>query len=602
MLIKRTIDWYSNNSLVKKLYLAFIFLVIIPISILAIIVNQISNQIIIDKAVKSSVQNLDVINSGLQSQIKHVIHLSKIIVSNELVQENLRDKTFDKTKIYEREAVVRTFLDYVIEPGDVVSSAILYRNDGYLLGSGRVSVSAIKDSEMASDMHLKIVKEKYGGVFWRKLHRISYHNNEKSFFSVSLLRAVIDTVSGKIIGVLEINIDEKIISDIYGELGYVSLQHLFISDDQGIVVSSDQPSEINTNINSKEYFTWAISNNHKGKIFKIKDNRYLVTSSSFKPLGWVIMGVIPVEELTQDNRKMTTLIFLIGGICILLTSIASVWLARTVTKPLVKLTRSMSNAGDGDLEVRVDVIGNDEIATLSQSFNRMIERISYLVDQVYTEQKRKREFELLALQAQINPHFLYNTLESVCSLAMMKRDEDVVRMVKALSMFYRIVLSKGRNVITIKEEIENLKHYFTIQQIRYVDKFDYEINIDQNIMDKSILKLSIQPLVENSIYHGLRNKRVKGKITITGVMVEDFVTITVEDNGVGIPDDVLTRIFTEDNLAKNKLSFGLKSVDERINLYFGSKFGLEIKSIQNEGTKIKIILPSGDVSKNGGLV
>jgi len=242
--------------------------------------------------------------------------------------------------------------------------------------------------------------------------------------------------------------------------------------------------------------------------------------------------------------------------------------------------------------IRMPSNRRDEIGILAQSFNEMLERISFLMEQLYNEQKKEQELELIALQSQINPHFLYNSLESICALSKLNRNEDAYTLGKALAMFYRGVLSRGKPFVTIKEEIDTLIHYFTIQETRYRGKFSYRICVGKELYDKRIVKLTLQPLVENAIYHGLKNVRRVGSIWILGkVESQDRIVLTVVDNGIGMSREQIEEVLSNGKRGDIGPGYGLRNVDQRIKLSFGDSYGLKIESRPGYYTKVHVLIP-----------
>lgn len=250
----------------------------------------------------------------------------------------------------------------------------------------------------------------------------------------------------------------------------------------------------------------------------------------------------------------------------------------------------MKKFGKGDLSVRVPVLYEDEIGILSEEFNKMSEQIRQLVDQVYREQRAKRKSELAALQAQINPHFLYNTLNSVSSLIKMNCPDEAFIMIQAIGTFYRTSLSDGKTLIPLEQEITNIENYIKIQKVRYGNKIEYEIDIENEILQEWIVKLTLQPLVENSIYHGIKEMRGKGIIRIKGWKEKNKVFIQVSDNGLGIPEEKLEELFSKDYREKGS-AFGLFNIQQRLQIYFGKEYGLTVESKLSQGTKATVCIP-----------
>ena len=270
----------------------------------------------------------------------------------------------------------------------------------------------------------------------------------------------------------------------------------------------------------------------------------------------------------------------------------SVYIPQSITEPITRLSEVTDQVAKGDLSVRSNVDSGGEVGVLSDSLNSMIDKINELLSQVTTEQTRLRKAELELLQSQINPHFLYNTLDTIVWLAEGSDKAKVVSMVESLSEFFRTSLNQGKDIISIKEEIQHVRSYLEIQQVRYQDILDYEIDIPEEMYKYQIPKITIQPLVENALYHGIKNKRRLGKITVTGE-VTDKVIIYVSDNGIGMTEErnkeVMDRILGKS--PDSEVGFGLYNVNERIRLKFGDGYGIDITSKYEEGTVSKVTLP-----------
>lgn len=579
--------WYFDLSIAKKLNITNLVVVVLPILLLALLANKISYSAIVEKSIKNSVQNLELINQSLNGLMRHGEDLTKIIVGNDKVQTTLRKAVGRSNSItFEDDVLIKSLLDNIIESGSSISSVVLYTDKNHVLSSGRINTSKIKQGNWQEYERIK-------STSIIDMHTIDYEFGSKTTYCVTFLKPVINTNDGSLMGKVEVNINEKNISNLYSHLKYGEKGRVLIVNNQGRIVSSADPSLLTENISKEPYFQWILKNNQKGTVFEIENEKYLITVNRFTPMDWTVLGLIPLNELTVDGNKVSNIILLTGLICIVLAILSSFIISKSISKPIVRLSKIMSSAGQGDLEVRASITSRDEIGLLSTSFNHMLERISSLMNLVYVEQRKKREFELLAIQAQINPHFLYNTLESICSLSQLGRNEDVFKMVKSLSMFYRIVLSKGRNIISIGEEFDNVRHYTDIQKLRYGEKFQCKIEVEEEILDKFIPKLSIQPLVENAIYHGIRNKKGVGLIKVIGKRQGEEAVISVTDNGLGFDEETLKNVLIASNENSKNASFGLKSVDDRIKLYFGSKYGIHIINHPLEGTTINVILPMG---------
>ncbi len=279
-------------------------------------------------------------------------------------------------------------------------------------------------------------------------------------------------------------------------------------------------------------------------------------------------------------------------------SIVAAWaLSRSIYTPIKKLHDVTKTITQNDLQALVTSDNVDEITELGLSFNIMIGKIRDLLDDKIREQENLRKAEMRALQSQINPHFLYNTLDTIIWMAEAKKTDQIVEVVSALSNFFRISLSKGKDWITIGEEIERIKSYLTIQKIRYQDIMDFKIDIDEEVADHTVLKLILQPLVENAIYHGIKNKREGGTISVRAKFNNDQeVILEVEDNGIGFTPDKLAQLQAElaDNSGeiKQESGFGIGNVNQRIKLYYGKQYGLSVKSDYQTGTHVSFVIPA----------
>ncbi len=307
------------------------------------------------------------------------------------------------------------------------------------------------------------------------------------------------------------------------------------------------------------------------------------------------------QARAQINEFYTTMFtyIIIAAVAVgLLVAFISYYISRSITRPVRELSKITEKVARGDLSVRAGIETGSEIAVLSKSFNEMIDRVSRLLDQVRVEQESLRRAELELLQSQINPHFLYNTLDTIVWLAEAGDQARVVSMVGSLSKFFRASLGQGKDQVTIKDELDHVRSYLEIQQVRYQDILDYSIDVPKELYDSPVPKITLQPLVENALYHGIKNKRGRGNISVTGKSENGCIYIYIEDNGMGMTPERLERVSEKMNdpgvfeTAEDKGDvFGLSNVNERIKLIFGSRYGIHIDSVYGEGTTVTILLP-----------
>ena len=279
-------------------------------------------------------------------------------------------------------------------------------------------------------------------------------------------------------------------------------------------------------------------------------------------------------------------------------SVLAAWgISRSIYIPIKKLHDVTSTITKNDLQALMTNDNVDEITELGLSFNIMIGKIKDLLDSKVKEQEYLKKAELRALQAQINPHFLYNTLDTIIWMAEAKQTDSVIEIVSALSSFFRISLSKGRDWITIGEEIERTRSYLTIQKMRYRDILDYRIEVDDRTLNNTILKLILQPLVENALYHGIKNKRHGGVIIVRAIQKnETEIILEVEDDGIGFTPEKLALVQAELEHESDDIrldaGFGIDNVNKRIKLYYGKQYGLSIRSAYRVGTCVTLLIPA----------
>lgn len=328
------------------------------------------------------------------------------------------------------------------------------------------------------------------------------------------------------------------------------------------------------------------------KVKSVSGQEMMVYTRHLKTNGWLVAALLPTNEMFHDVRTMQNSIHFTMIAVIVCSVLACVVLSRLIVLPIKRLTDTVS-VEDVTSIANVSSGGAREIQILSDKINELLSRVRQLIEQVKEEQEKKREAELSLMQEQINPHFLYNTLYSVQQLCELDESKEASAMVLALSNFFRTGLSRGEDVITIDTEINHVKNYLVIQHMKYGDKFEYEIEIAPDIRDCRILKLTLQPLVENALHHGIQNQAGKGMITITGKREGGRILFEVRDTGAGMASERLEQVRKSMNQEEgySQVSFGLRNVYSRLMLYYDGEARLEIESVQGRGTVIKVYIP-----------
>jgi two-component system sensor histidine kinase YesM len=315
--------------------------------------------------------------------------------------------------------------------------------------------------------------------------------------------------------------------------------------------------------------------------------------------NWKMVGISYVDELVPNKRNLSSFVIFILFFGIAFEILASMFISSKISQPIKRLERQMKRVENGDFDINLEVNGEDEVKRLSKAFNLMVSRIRQLMNQIISEQEAKRKSEFKALQAQINPHFLYNTLDSIVWMNENQNYEGVTIMVSALAKLFRVSISKGSEIINVSDEIDHATSYLTIQKIRYKDKFNFRIEAQPEVLYQKTLKLVLQPIIENAIYHGISQLQEKGEIKIAVAIEDGNIVYRVTDNGYGIKPEVLKTILDREPASAHGGGVGLKNVNERIKLCYGIEYGLEIVSELDVGTTVIIRIPLND-SGNGG--
>jgi len=412
--------------------------------------------------------------------------------------------------------------------------------------------------------------------------------------TISYIRRILDLNSpSKTIGYLMIDIPVASVAQILRPLLLSEDSSVMVIDSTGGLVYSlgrmpttqyslDRLQEIETdnytvvNINGTETLLFAYMTSH---------------------FGWHVVSENSVNLVAADNRKLNWIVMVLLVAIFLFAAAASFIIAYGIVRPVSKLKSAMLRVKGGDLNTIASVCSNDEIGELSGIFNDMIRRIRNLVEEVFTNKIKEQEARLNALEAQINPHFLYNTLENIRSIADLHEEETIEQMTVALSNMFRYNAKSDHNPVSVKDELEHVKNYLAIIQVRYNNTLEVSFELDGGVLEHDIIKLILQPLVENAVVHGLSKKLGDRRLTIRGHLTSDTLEMTVTDNGLGMTEERLSEVICL--LAQNaghipstgKGSIGLANVNDRIRLRYGDAYGLIVNSQENFGTTVKIILP-----------
>ena len=577
--------FYSFKSTIITLYLPII---IIFIFITGWVSTQLATAQIEENAYKNVNDTIFQTKNYLDNMLSDVFQ-QLVSLSNDPRILSLVDK--DKSEIKPESYVeIDNNLKLIYSRYNVILDSVLVnlnQNDFLLYHSSYNSNPSINYNKYFADFNGN--KE---GFYWSNIHQDQVFNQNNRVMSIfRLLEKQQSQAKGIVLFNLRAEFFEQVLNkSLIGDNGYLTL----ISPD-GIYESKTVKKDYKLDSSTLHSLQHLQKNHGKFSYENDAGESMIVIYDTLSANNWKIAAVIPQNEILKKvNYIKDFTIFLIVLMvisAILLTNIVG----KYISKPFNKMAKQMARINKKNLDFDFELSGPEEMKILHTGFKELIIRINTLMEQIRLEQEEKRQLEFAIMHAQINPHFLYNTMYSIKGLCDMGLNKDASQMITALSSFFRIGISKGKEIISIQEEMEHIQHYLFIQEMRYGDDFSYEIEVDEEILSYNIIKLSLQPLIENAIYHGVKRKRGLGKITIKGFQVNDTIHLEVMDNGNGIEPVKLQEILQEIEASyqekKKNLGIGLKSVNERIKIHFGNKYGLTIASEPSCGTVVSITIP-----------
>ncbi|MGL4738750.1 MAG: histidine kinase [Cellulosilyticaceae bacterium] len=465
-----------------------------------------------------------------------------------------------------------------------IANLAIFKGSGELIAASRyLQVDPSRDVTKESWFQNAI--ETPENVHFSSPHRqLIFRENDP--LVVSLSRVVSLNEDGNIIqGVLLVDMNLTGIEKICAPILEGGTGQVYIIAPNGDVVYGNETDV--TRHNNQEQ----INNLQEGVVVN-KRSKQIITTKIAGYTGWRIVGVWDLDKLVFDFANTKDFFILILMIGLMLCVGGTLFISSRLAAPLYRLQKSMKCVEAGDFDSRLDEGGEYIVSELSKTFNKMVERIRALMDEIVREQDSKRKKELEVLQSQINPHFLYNTLDSIIWLVEDERVEEATRMITALSRFFRIGISSGKTMITVRQELEHARNYLTIQKIRYKNKFEYTLEADECVMEAKCLKLILQPLIENALYHGIEYIHHPGLVQIRAWQEGEDLYLMVKDNGVGMNEETCVKLLDESYEIHSKGSgVGSRNVHKRIKLYYGDQYGITVESEIEEGTTLRIRIP-----------
>ncbi|MBO4267359.1 MAG: histidine kinase [Lachnospiraceae bacterium] len=579
---------YKKRSLQWTISLSFTMIAIISIAIMTIAFYTHSINTIRENTTKENEQIVDQLSWNLHSYIRNMMSISDSMYYS--VIKN-RDLTYDSigkemNLLYEANKDNLTSIVCATEDGAIVAASPL---------SSRKPGVDLKNQEWFTNAYDEIENIHFSTPHVQNLFDNSSY---RYFWVVSLSRCVELTYMGNVRnGVLLVDMNYSGIEQMFEKVNDGGVGFVYLCDGDGNIIYHPMQKAIYSGLvkeNNRE---------HAGHVdgafretFDGQDRDVVVKTVGYT--GWKIVSVTPRSELAIDMGQMRNYLFMLVIIILILIGFGNYIISYVVTDPIRKLEDSIADLEEGAInqdvmnEEDIFIGGSHEIRHLGRTIKSMIRQMRKLTDDMVREQKAKRKSELDALQSQINPHFLYNTLDSVVWMIEGERYKDAISMVTALAQLFRISLSKGNNIISIHDEIVHARNYLNIQKVRFKNKFTATIDVDPGIENCATVKLIVQPLLENAIYYGVEHMDGEGEITLRGYEKDGDIYISVSDNGMGIPEDTLATLLTDKARSRGKGSgIGLWNVNQRIQIYFNGDYGLIVESELDEGTTVTIHLP-----------
>lgn len=422
-----------------------------------------------------------------------------------------------------------------------------------------------------------------------------FDNNENQYRWVITLSRAVEITSGTSTeqGVLLLDISYSSLQQLLDNITLGNQGYLYMIGSNGELIYHPQMQLIDAG--QMEENIQVAAGYRDGNYQEVyKGERREITVKSVGYTGWKIIGVTPEKGISLNNLKTKLFMFFVVAFFLFMLVVINAYISSRITVPIQELEKSVNALESGELDTQVYTGGSYEIQHLGRSIGDMARRIQVLMDDIVAEHESKRKSEFDTLQSQINPHFLYNTLDIIVWMIENEQKNEAVKAVTALARFFRISLSKGKSIIPVKDELEHVRNYLMIQQMRYKNKFTYRIESEPDTLQLASLKLMLQPLVENAIYHGMEFMDGDGEIAIQAYLEHGDLWFTIRDNGLGMTKEQVDSLLTDHAHVSSKRGsgIGVKNVNERIRLYFGEQYGLAIESEPDEGTLIRIHLPA----------
>lgn len=547
----------NNKPLNIKIGFYFLITNLVLVLLLGSIFYFSSSSLLIRKEISAKTEAIEKSGNYIELYMSKLTTLSQVISHDKGVYDYLKNK--DET---EKNRILN-MIDNTLSTDPYIKSIILIRKDGAVISNEKNVNMEVSSDMMKEEWYVNSLMNPMPVL--NPLRKQNFSVDGMDDWVISVSREIADT-NGENLGVLLIDVKYQALH------GYLQNQEtgknsdiVILDEDNRIVYYKEIPYDI-----SQEKYLKNLKNIEEG--YNRKENTVTV-KYPIKNTHWILIEISYMQEIESLKNHFFEMIVISCLASLLITVLISISVLRRITKPIKELEQHMNNFNNDLSKINLKGDVSIEILSLQNHFNEMIDRIKYL-----------REYEINALYSQINPHFLYNTLDTIIWMAEFQDTEKVISITKALSNFFRISLSNGKEKIPLKEEINHIKEYLYIQKQRYEDKLEYKISIQEELENIEVPKIILQPFVENAIYHGIKNLDTTGIISIYSQIIENKIELIIEDNGIGFEAAKKQALMKMGGV-------GIKNVNKRIQYYYGNEYGAKIDSSFKAGARIIITLP-----------
>ncbi len=590
--------WHAlrGSSLYFRIFITTSVVMALTLSILLIVTLRIFSNTMENKAKQELGNILEQTNKLIDQRIGMYVNTSQLIFNDPTILSlpELSDRWLGNETAFNKE-VEPVINKYALSDPGILSVILVNSRDKRFFPSADFDYYSSGVTDYIEHYYSYSKEYFTRGIIWIPTHPIDYDSRSDSDGKVlKLVRDMYD-VNVNYSSTLVINVKESSLYELFENIHTPVGTEFYVLDEDGHVITGTDRAAVGERAED-ELFSTAIRDRDGSFQANYRNEASLFVFQRLEDVEWTTVGIAPIRELLKDRNDIVSGVRLVV-LGLLLVSVLAAWLlAYSITKPIRGLTGKMQQVKGGNLDVQMDIRSKDEIGLLSLTFNKMVSRINELMNQLMDSHRKERDAEMRALQANINPHFLYNTLESVIWLAENRDYDGVTRIISRLGRYYRLSLSRGMDIVKIREEIAHAENYLSIVRMRYGDKFRYAFDVDPDIAEEPCLKLILQPLVENSLHHGIFPKDGQGTVTVLGRREGEGIRLTVVDDGIGIPPARLNEInsaFRTGRSLELSGSYGIKNVNERIQLKHGAEYGLYFESEEGVGTRVVVRLPAG---------